>query len=59
MMYAILICSDEACAEEVEAWGELHELDDLVCEGCGCTLVAVAFAEVHVEPEPVPLRQAA
>ena len=35
MLYAILICTDEACAEEFEAWGELEDFDDMVCEGCG------------------------
>lgn len=48
MLHVTLICSDDACAEEFEAWGELEETDLLVCEGCGCTLQATAFAEVHV-----------
>jgi hypothetical protein len=46
VLYAILICSDEACAEEFEAWGELDDFDSLLCEGCGCTLQALAFSEV-------------
>jgi hypothetical protein len=46
MLYSILICTDEACAEEFEAWGELEDFDAMVCEGCGCTLQAIAFSEV-------------
>ena len=49
MLYAILICTDEACAEEFEAWGEPYEFDDMLCEGCGCTLQAVAFSEARAE----------
>lgn len=45
MFVVTLICSDEACAEEVEAWVELGQLDTLACDGCGCTLQAIAFAE--------------
>jgi hypothetical protein len=48
MLYAILICTDEACAEEFEAWGELEDFDEMLCEGCGCTLQALAFAEVSL-----------
>ena len=48
MLYAVLICSDEACAEEFEAWGELEDFDDMLCPGCGCTLQALAFCEVSM-----------
>jgi hypothetical protein len=48
MLYAVLICTDESCAEEFEAWGELEDFDDMLCEGCGCTLHAVAFSEVSL-----------
>jgi hypothetical protein len=48
VLYAILICSDDACAEEFEAWGELEDFDDMVCEGCGCTLQPLAFSEVSM-----------
>ena len=41
-----LVCSDEACAEAVEAVGHLDELDMLLCE-CGCTLQIVAVWETH------------
>jgi hypothetical protein len=47
MLYAILICTDESCAEEFEAWGEADELDALICESCGCALQAVAFSEAR------------
>ena len=48
MLYAVLICTDEACAEEFEAWGELEDFEDLVCESCDCTLQALAFSEVSM-----------
>jgi hypothetical protein len=57
MFYAVLICSDEACAEEFEAWGELEDFEQLVCEGCGCLLQPISFAET--EPArivPLPRR---
>jgi len=67
MLYAVLICSDEACAEEFEAWGELEDFDDMVCEGCGCMLQPLAFSDVSTAtivafPRHVPhvqLRKAA
>jgi hypothetical protein len=46
VLYAILICTDEGCAEEFEAWGEPADFDSLLCEHCGCTLQALAFSEV-------------
>jgi hypothetical protein len=49
MLYAILICTDESCADEFEAWGEPEEFDALLCESCGCTLHAVGFSEVRFE----------
>jgi hypothetical protein len=45
MHYAVLICSDESCAEESEAWGELEDFDRLACEGCGCLLQVLSLAE--------------
>ena len=45
MFHAILICSDEDCAVEVEAWGELEELDLLVCDGCDCVLQVLSVSE--------------
>jgi hypothetical protein len=51
MVHALLICSDEACAEELETWGTLDELEALACD-CGCTLQLLAISEVEFE-EPV------
>ena len=67
MLYATLICTDPACAEEFEAWGEPHEFEAMLCEGCGCTLLALAFCEASVatitllprRPPYVQLRDAA
>ncbi len=47
MLYAILICTNESCAEEFEAWGEPEELETLACESCGCALQALAFSEAR------------
>jgi hypothetical protein len=47
-LYAILLCTDQACAEEFEAWGELEELEAMLCESCGCALLPQAFCEVSV-----------
>ena len=44
MLYATLICSDETCAEEFEAWGELADIVSLQCELCGCGLQPLAFS---------------
>ena len=51
MLYAILICSDPACAEEFESYGEPADFDKLACD-CGCTLQAFAFCEA----QPVEIR---
>ena len=63
MLYAVLICTDESCAEEFEAWGEPGDFDRLACE-CGCTLQAIAFceaqpAEISVQAPRIELRLAA
>ncbi len=44
-----LVCSDEACAEIVEAIGDLSQVELLVCEGCGCTMQITAVWEVCEE----------
>jgi hypothetical protein len=58
---AEVICSDDRCDLVSEAIGEFHELELLVCEGCGCCLQVVALsayeavelrARVAVEPGP-------
>lgn len=45
-----LICTDEDCAERIEAYGTLEEIEALACE-CGCTLTIVVIAE-RVEERP-------
>ena len=46
MLYAILICSDPDCAEEIEAYPGEVDLEQLVCE-CGCSMQAIAFGEAE------------
>ena len=45
MFHVSLICSDEGCAAEVQAWSELSEVELLVCDGCGCLLQVIAVSE--------------
>ena len=53
MLYAILICSDPECAEELEALGnDPADFERLACD-CGCTFQAIAFSE-HVEARIPP-----
>jgi hypothetical protein len=64
MLYALLICSDEDCDVEVEAYGELEELDVQVCDSCGCVLQAVAYSSAGPQRPPerrgeLELREAA
>ena len=55
MFLALLLCSDESCAESIETWGTLEELETSACE-CGCALQVIAISEIEfVEPEPVVL----
>lgn len=44
MLFAVLVCSDLDCPTTYEAWGELGELEGLVCEDCGCALQIVRYA---------------
>jgi hypothetical protein len=46
MFHVTLICTDEGCAEEFEDWVELEALDAMLCEGCGCVLLALDFSEI-------------
>jgi hypothetical protein len=50
MYVARLVCSDEACAEEVahEA-ASLAELETLLCD-CGCALEIIGWPDVAAEP---------
>jgi hypothetical protein len=50
MVLALLVCSDDACAHDVETPATLEELETLACE-CGCFLEVIAISEVElVEP---------
>jgi hypothetical protein len=49
MFHVTLICSDEDCAVEIEAWGELEELELLVCDGCDCVMQVIAVSEAAPE----------
>jgi hypothetical protein len=47
VFHALLICTDETCAEEIEAYGtRLEELAALACE-CGCALQLIAVSDVE------------
>jgi hypothetical protein len=49
VFHALMICSDETCAEELEAYGmRLEELEAMACE-CGCALQLIAVSEVRFE----------
>jgi hypothetical protein len=62
VFHALLICSDESCAEEVEAYGtRLGELEALACE-CGCAMQVIAVSELEFKrarPPAAPLALAA
>jgi hypothetical protein len=48
MFFALMICSDESCPEELEAWGTLEELETSACE-CGCALQVISVSEVEFD----------
>jgi uncharacterized protein (UPF0210 family) len=55
VFHALLICSDEACAEEIEAFGtRLDELEAMACE-CGCGLQLIAVSEIEFERAALPV----
>jgi hypothetical protein len=55
VFHVLLICSDEACAEELEAYGtRLEELEALACE-CGCALQLIAVSEIEFERAALPV----
>jgi hypothetical protein len=63
MLYVLLICSDPACAQELEGWGEPADFETMACE-CGCTVQAIAFCEyreaaIRISGPRIELRQAA
>ena len=58
MFLALLICSDEACADELEATGSLEEFEALACD-CGCALQVLELSEVEfVDLPPQPADEA-
>jgi hypothetical protein len=62
MLYVVLVCSDDRCDVAYEGWCEAEELEQLLCEECGCTLEAIAFAEAGEsapEARHIQLRDAA
>jgi hypothetical protein len=58
MFMALLICSDEGCAELFEAYGTLEELEALACD-CGCSLEILSLQEVEGEERGFDLARAA
>ena len=57
MFHALVVCSEENCAEVFEAWGTLEELQALACD-CGCTLEILTLSEArdgdtHLELQPL------
>jgi hypothetical protein len=55
ILHALLICTDEACAEEIEAYGtRLEEVEALACE-CGCAMQIIAVSEVRFERAAAPV----
>jgi hypothetical protein len=56
MFVVHVTCSDQDCAEEIEAVVDsLEEIDDVVCE-CGCGTVLVSVAEEQTGATVVELR---
>lgn len=50
MYIARLVCSDEACAEELtQETATLAELQTLLCD-CGCALEVIGWPDVAAEP---------
>ena len=55
VFHALLVCSDEACAEEIEAYGmRLEEPEAMACE-CGCALQLTQVSEVEFHEPALPL----
>jgi hypothetical protein len=46
VFHALLICSDDDCADTFEAWGTLEELEALACD-CGCALAVLTLGEAE------------
>ena len=50
MFHALLICSDEDCAELFDAYGTIEELEALACD-CGCSLHVLTLEEAEGEEQ--------
>jgi hypothetical protein len=48
MLHALLICSDDDCTDEFEAWGTIEELEALACD-CGCALQVISVSDADAE----------
>jgi hypothetical protein len=56
MFVVNVACSDETCAEEIEAVVErIEDVDDVVCE-CGSGTVLVSVAELETGAQVIELR---
>ena len=56
MFIVNVICSDENCAEEIEAVvGTIEEVDDIVCE-CDCGTVLLSVAGLNTGAQVIELR---
>jgi hypothetical protein len=60
MVYALLICSEDGCTDEFEAWGTLEEVEALGCDcGCALQLISVSDAEAATSDRDYVLELAA
>lgn len=51
MVHVRLICCDDDCAEEFEAFGPFEEIEALACD-CGCTLEVIRWLAEDPGDEP-------
>ena len=56
MFLVNVICSDENCAEEIEAVVEsIEEIGDIVCE-CHCCTVLLSIADLNTGAQVIQMR---
>ena len=58
MFIVHLTCSNQRCAEELEAVVETLEEIDAVCCECGCCTALLTVAELDTSSPPLELRRA-
>lgn len=51
ILHVRMICTDERCAEILETWCSLEELEVLACE-CGCALDVIGWLAEVPPAEP-------